>query len=538
MGKISDIWVRLGLKKEGFDKGMDDAAKKTEGVGASFGKMKAAALAVWAAIGTAVVKFAQDLIASTNRMGDAWAVFTSQSKAAWDTFLSAVSSWDFSNFFGRLKEATMEAAEFAKAMDAAFEINNSIALQRAAMSKELAALRVVMQDATRPFDERIKAGEEYLNKISPIYDQIVAEAKRMEDAHLSKWLAGAGLGDGQQVRDDLRKFLVEIGKNTNMLALLQQYSDAQRTIDKGANALGSNYGKVTQAYKDRNAIAKVIAEMQEGYSTDLIAMFRAYNDMRGDKDTAPLVQAMIDAYNASAAKDNETREIQSVVSGLVNQQTTKAIADAAKQIKLEDVVGELIDSVEDDLKGIEDIELEAPEIDLSAFDAAEERLAQFVGQWSAEQEKLAQYNQMIEDSIITSMSNGLQAITDMMFGLEGADMKNVLAAFIAPLGDTMKQMGAMIMSEGIAMTAFKKSFTNPAAAIAAGAALMAIGSAVSSGLQRLTANPGGGTGYSSGSSASAGVQNYESEMTIYVEGRISGNDIVLSGNKTLNKWRR
>ena len=334
MGKISDIWVRLGLKKEGFDKGMDDAAKKTEGVGASFGKMKAAALAVWAAIGTAVVKFAQDLIASTNRMGDAWAVFTSQSKAAWDTFLSAVSSWDFSNFFGRLNEATMEAAEFAKAMDAAFEINNSIALQRAAMSKELAALRVVMQDATRPFDERIKAGEEYLAKISPIYDQIVAEAKRMEDAHLGKWWAGAGLGDGQQVRDDLRKFLVEIGKNTDMLALLQQYSDAQRTIDKGANALGSNYGKVTQAYKDRNAIAKVIAEMQEGYSTDLIAMFRAYNDMRGDKDTAPLVQAMIDAYNASAAKDNETREIQSVVNGLINQQTPKAIADAAKKIKL------------------------------------------------------------------------------------------------------------------------------------------------------------------------------------------------------------
>jgi hypothetical protein len=161
-----------------------------------------------------------------------------------------------------------------------------------------------------------------------------------------------------------------------------------------------------------------------------------------------------------------------------------------------------------------------------------------VDQWRIEQEKLAQMNQMIEDSIVTSMHNGLQAITDMMFGLEGADMKNVLAAFIAPLGDTMKQMGAMIMSEGIAMIAFKKSFTNPAAAIAAGAALMAIGSAVSSGLQRLTANPGGGTGYSSGSSASAGVQNYESEMTIYVEGRISGNDIVLSGNKTLNKWRR
>jgi hypothetical protein len=30
MGKISDIWVRLGLKKEGFDKGMDDAVRKTD----------------------------------------------------------------------------------------------------------------------------------------------------------------------------------------------------------------------------------------------------------------------------------------------------------------------------------------------------------------------------------------------------------------------------------------------------------------------------------------------------------------------------
>jgi hypothetical protein len=102
----------------------------------------------------------------------------------------------------------------------------------------------------------------------------------------------------------------------------------------------------------------------------------------------------------------------------------------------------------------------------------------------------------------------------------------------------MKQMGAMIMSEGIAMAAFKKSFANPYAAIAAGAALIAVGSVVSSGLQKLTANPGGGTGYSSGSSASAGVQNYESEMTIYVEGKISGSDIVLAGNKTIKNWRR
>ena len=182
MGKIGDLWVRLGLKSDDYKKGMKDAKKETSNFSQNLGKMKATAIAVWAAVGTAVVKFAKDLIVSTNRMGDAWATFTSQSKAAWDTFLSSVSSWDFSNFFARMREATAEAAEFAKAMDSEFEVGNSIKLQRAAMAAELAALKVQMQDATKTFDERIAAAQNYIDKVTPIYAQIEAQAKRMEDA--------------------------------------------------------------------------------------------------------------------------------------------------------------------------------------------------------------------------------------------------------------------------------------------------------------------------------------------------------------------
>jgi small-conductance mechanosensitive channel len=412
------------------------------------------------------------------------------------------------------------------------------------MSDELAALKITMQDATKTYDERIKAAEDYLAKVKPLYDQIEAEAKRMEDAHLSNWLKGTGLGDTEQVRADLRKFLVEIGQNTDMLEQLAQYSDAQRTIDKGANALGSNYGDVNQAYKDRAAVAREVAAMRERYSTDIIELFRVYNDMRGDKDTAPLVQAMVDAFNAAGLYNRETQEIQSVMNGLVNQAATAAVTEAAKNVPKDVATGlqkELNSFIKDMSLSLDKVEigLEVDDADLAAVD---ELLNSITDEYFAAHQHIMDFNnaiaQSIEDTLITSMSNGLQAITDMMFGLEGADMRGVLAAFIAPLGDTMKQMGAMIMSEGIAMTAFKKSITNPAAAIAAGAALMAIGSAVSSGLQRLTANPGGGTGYSSGSSASAGVQNYESEMTIYVEGKISGSDIVLAGNKTLKNWRR
>ena len=132
----------------------------------------------------------------------------------------------------------------------------------------------------------------------------------------------------------------------------------------------------------------------------------------------------------------------------------------------------------------------------------------------------------------------MQALTDVLFNLEDANSKQVLAAFIAPFGDTLKQMGAMIMAEGIAMEAFKKSFTNPYAAIAAGAALIAIGSVVSSGLQKLTANPASGGSGSASSYGSTAAQNYESTLTVNVVGHISGSDIALSLDRTRKNQKR
>ena len=80
------------------------------------------------------------------------------------------------------------------------------------------------------------------------------------------------------------------------------------------------------------------------------------------------------------------------------------------------------------------------------------------------------------------------------------------------------------------------------AAIAAGAALIAVGSMVSSGLQRLISGAGNGGGsamsYGSSSSGGAAALNYESTLTVEVTGKISGNDIVLSGKKTNDKNSR
>ena len=51
MGKIGDLFVRLGLKSDDFKKGIKDAKKETQGFGKTLSNMKAGALAVWATIG-------------------------------------------------------------------------------------------------------------------------------------------------------------------------------------------------------------------------------------------------------------------------------------------------------------------------------------------------------------------------------------------------------------------------------------------------------------------------------------------------------
>lgn len=536
MGKIGDLFVRLGLKSEEFKKGMNDAQKQTEGFGGKLGKMRAVAVAAWAAIGAAAMKFAKDVIASTNRTADAWDMFIAKSKAGWTSFLQTISSWNWDNWIGRIKEATRAAEQLQAALDASFEIKNSIELQKAAMAEELANLQILMRDVSKPWQVRKQAAKDYLETVKTIFDQEKALANKLLDAQQGRWLAGTGLTDNEQTRADLAKFLVDYGKTENQelldaLAFVRNHESKKGTRQRGRKSFNEQVGLASQYNANLDIISQF--EQANGYQAgSLIGLSKAYENIRGDKDTEPLVQALIGSYNANAAEAESTRRVHAVI----NQAEAQAQTDIEKfnatlagdlQEGLDAAFAE-IDAFDDSFA---DMDLEVKPLDLDEFEKSKDEIIAYSEEIKAAQERAAQYGSMISQSVISATQNSLQALTDMMMGVEGADMKQVMAAFIAPFGDTMKQMGSMIMAEGIAMQAFKNSFKTPATAIAAGAALMAVGAAVSSGLQKLTANPtGSGTSAATASSTTTPM-NYESTLNVEVTGRISGNDIVISGKK-------
>ena len=140
------------------------------------------------------------------------------------------------------------------------------------------------------------------------------------------------------------------------------------------------------------------------------------------------------------------------------------------------------------------------------------------------------------------IADGCQTIMDSLMGLEEFNAGGVLKALLTPLADMAVQEGKILIASGMGIEAVKKALEslNGIAAMAAGAALIAIGTAAKSGLAALAQNGASSTtattsGYSGGGSWQNDIKT---EMTIYVTGKITGNDIELSGQRTVNDWSR
>lgn len=495
MGKIGDLFVRLGLKSDDYKKGINEAKKDTQGFGNTLGKMKAGAIAVWAAVGAGVTKLSGDVIRATNAMSDAFDQMTSSWKASYQNALAEISSKSkkggWLKFFNlsdpkaaqqlgaNAKAAGDAAAEATKAFDAEFELVNSVRLQRQAVQQELNELYIAMRDTTLSGADRQAAAAKYKAILQPIADAEVRVYGDMLDAAINQWQTG-----------------VELDRT---------YSTAEMT--EFFTKIGTEYDKMAAKFPD---------------------LMRVYETRKSDAQNQPIFDLIAAFQQASNQMSNVDKEM---------SRTTNSIK-ASIQRSLEGIAAEVAKYGQEDIKLDLSMEIEVDEIDMSEVDAS---LEQFIAQIQEKQMEIQSLNEMIEGSFIQSFSGAVQSITDAAMGIEGVGFEQVMAAVLQPIANTATQLGEMLIAEGLAIKAFKESLKslNPYVAIAAGAALVVVGAALSSGIKSLGGGgAAGATTASAGSSTPDRVESLEQDITVHVVGTISGSDIVLAGDKTLNKWRR
>ena len=213
------------------------------------------------------------------------------------------------------------------------------------------------------------------------------------------------------------------------------------------------------------------------------------------------------------------------------------------QMDLIKIMGDSMDEVQTEIDSLEPVEDFVPlKLDDDALDNLKDKLKE----WRKELELTAEVQKTITDGIVDSLAGAASEIGTQLANLSNFDGAAVMQSALAPLADIAVKAGEIIMAEGVATIAAKRALetfgATGAGAIAAGAALIAAGSAAKAGLAALssgTATAAGVTTYSGESStANQDTVVTSSKLEVVVTGKISGSDILLAGKRASDKQSR
>lgn len=637
MSKIGDLFVRLGLKKDEFSKGLNEAKRETQGFGDKLKGMASVAKVAWAAVAAAVVKFATDAIKMTQKWGDEWKVTMAGVNAAYGSFVRQLASGEgFTNLFANMREAARLAREAAQELDEVFERTTSYNYTEANTQKEIAQLQLIMRDSSKSDKERMDAAQKIIQKTEElaalkkdiatqeadgyrkqlksqtqmndeeinflvreynqnkaIIDQGRAYLKERKQAQKDKtWLSiGAALDDTPggsalgQMRDDAAQRVKDLDAATSqavkdVAAVLQKY-------DKGNDELISNLAKAevavinvdTAMYHAQMRATSMLGTLSKagtGGSTDTTdpaAEAAAKIQQRAVDSAKSELHLLAEKYSQEKALLQQYGYDVTALTKEYEENTYKILSDYAKKAGLTaderaDLLRKAYKAELEELKqaGLDtttltnqfmqklldlgdesfqefcaQLEAEFP-IELDPIEIDNTELQEWLDSLEAAVQRAEELAQEFGEAVAGGFSDACQEMMSQLMGLQDFNPGAIVQALLEPLADMAIREGEILIAEGIGVEACKKALEslNGYAAIAAGAALVMIGSAAKMGLAAL-AKSGGSTSTAStyqGGVQSTQTQMIESELTVYVEGRISGSDILLSGQRTVNSNNR
>lgn len=534
MGKIGDLWVKLKLKADEYKKGLDSAKGQTKSFSEGLKNLSAAAVAVWGVIGAAASKMALEFVKSSQTIGDAWDIAMTQISTRWQQIRAelnrGIAKGGVKGFFqalfsGTTEDAAMDAGKaLSQANDAMTEIDYAFRLSMSQTQPKLHELYLKMMNTALSASDREAAAVDYRKTIEAIYEPRVKGLKDIMDKSVEQYLVIGGMDKSRYT--------------------------ASQTIDL-IKMMASDPAKVEKEYNDFYQGYQSIGDKVSG---NLVATMETYynatNEMnsilkRADRTAQSMEHTGLDEL---IKKLGTSGEAMSEFRAQVTEEAEAIAADEAFQRmsdpleEFEKSHAELLDHLNHKQQIFADMSQDAyTKAAKAAYDyAIDEQTA--LDNLRASQEKAAELNNSFSEAIAAGLSDSAQAFTNMLFNLEGADASAVLGALLQPFANMSKQLGEMLIIEGLGIKAFKESLKtlNPYVAIAAGAALVALGATISSGIKALGSS-GGSSAMSSGSSATSNANSdttISTEMTIYVKGKISGKDILISGDNAKKYYGR
>lgn len=570
MAKLGDLWVRLGLKKDTFSKGIKEAQNETRSFGNVLSTMAKGAQLAWAAVAAAVVKFATDAVKMTQRWGDEWNNTMTGVKAAYGTFVRQLSSgegWD--NLFTSMRETYRLAKEAAAALDEIFERKTSYDYTEATTKNEIARLDLIRRDMSKSDEEREAAAKRIIELEEQLGKQRKDISQQEADAQRQLFRSQTGMND-----DEIDFLIRNYNLNRDIIAQGRQYLEDRRRAQEAAGRTGAATltadldGVAADLVEDSaNRANNALAELDRNTSQavkDVAEVLRKY-DKGNDELVRGLAQAEIAVINVDTEVSRASARATSTLGSL-----TKASASAGSGTPAKDPWKEYVDGVRsaarEAAQEAADVAAAQAEVDAGFEDMVEsfrelkgltEERPEGNNYWqefadgvteaaeraAEEEQRLIDLAKDFNENVAEGIAAGCQTVMDSLMGLERFNAGSVLQALLSPLADMAVQEGKILVASGLGIEAIQKALEslNGVPAIAAGAALIAVGTAAKSGLAALAKSGAGSTSVTAGGDYGGGTsvsRDLRTEMTIYVTGKMSGNDIEIAGQRTINDWSR
>ena len=490
----------------------------------------------------------------TQTWGDQWNVTMAGVKGAYSAFVRQLASGEgFDHLFANMREAARVSREVAAAMDEIFERRISANYQTAQIDNEIADWQKKMRDLSEDDPKRIEAADKVKELTSQRYE-ILKDIQRDEAAD-----ARRNFQDQTKLNDEQTDFLVkEYNQNRELINQARTYreerakavneatmrsfrspglgespAEAMARIDAKYSESVKKIAHWTKLYdKGNDELVKAMADAE-------VAVIQLDTQMKHATDSADRLKGRLSADNGGATKTVITKQAEESESSLAKLEAALERADRKRRALMEShedivpVTVDVFDGIEEDMAAMD-----------AEFDTLFVDIDQHYQHLLDERDKWRDAMQELSEAVAGGFTDACQELMNQITGLEEFNPGAVVKALLEPLADMAVKAGEIIVAEGIAVEAAKKALTSFAGlgAIGAGALLIAAGSAAKEGLAALAKGGSSGaaaTTYSgAGSSGSSGTQDLQTELTITVEGRISGGDIVLAGQKTLDSWNR
>lgn len=276
-------------------------------------------------------KFGEDVINTTQMMGDKWGLFTSGMKQAYGTFIADLSSGKgWKELIANMRESYRVGREVQSILDELFERKNSLTLIESEYNVEIERNKQIMRDQTKTDAERLAAAEEAVRLEKLLAETKKDVAKQENEAHK------LALQDRTNMTDaELEFIVVQYNKNKDIIRQAQEYNAVLAKKQKRLEELEAAAMDQEAAEYLEDDIAKLSDELENFKNTadaglkQVADMVTKY-DLGNDELVENYVKSRAAMSNADADFYRTTTRIATTASSLKKEMAAEEAEDSNK----------------------------------------------------------------------------------------------------------------------------------------------------------------------------------------------------------------